>query len=251
MSVLGAKALRRSAVVMVVLAVACTRAGSPGQSASPKTSPVVDRGSTVPEREVNTTTVAQAVVPRVAIHDARRGPVPILVLQHPRPSGAPLVFVVTDQQGGWLKVLLPVAPNGSSGWIEAAQVRLSQHAYRISVELGSHRLTVWDDATVIEEGPVGVGKPETPTPLGLFFTTELLEPPQAGTAYGAYAYGLSGSSEVLTSFEGAEPILGLHGTNDPSGLGRDVSAGCVRMGNETITRLARLLPLGVPVYVRP
>lgn len=214
-------------------------------------SPLVARAATAPERELNTTTVAQAIVPDVAIHDSRGGPVPTQVLQHPRPSGAPLVFVVTDQQPGWLKVLLPVAPNGGSGWIEAANVRLSQHNYRISVDLRAHRLTVWRGGTVIEEEPVGVGKPETPTPLGLFFTTELLEPPRPDTVSGAYAYGLSGSSEVLTTFEGAEPRLGLHGTNDPSGLGGDVSAGCVRMGNEAITRLASLLPLGVPVHVRP
>jgi hypothetical protein len=26
------------------------------------------------------------------------------------------VFLVTDRQGGWLRALLPVRPNGASGW---------------------------------------------------------------------------------------------------------------------------------------
>lgn len=42
-----------------------------------------------------------------------------------------------------------------------------------------------------------------------------------------------------------------HGTNDTSGLGRDVSHGCIRMSNDGITLLARTLPLGVPVEILP
>jgi lipoprotein-anchoring transpeptidase ErfK/SrfK len=42
-------------------------------------------------------------------------------------------------------------------------------------------------------------------------------------------------------------VIGIHGTNDPSGLGKDVSHGCIRMSNTGINKLARILPLGVPV----
>jgi lipoprotein-anchoring transpeptidase ErfK/SrfK len=44
--------------------------------------------------------------------------------------------------------------------------------------------------------------------------------------------------------------MGIHGTDDPSSLGRSVSSGCVRMSNEAITRLAGVLPVGVPVEIR-
>jgi lipoprotein-anchoring transpeptidase ErfK/SrfK len=44
--------------------------------------------------------------------------------------------------------------------------------------------------------------------------------------------------------------LGIHGTNDPaSSIGRRVSHGCVRLRNEDIESLVRLLPLGTPVDV--
>ena len=43
----------------------------------------------------------------------------------------------------------------------------------------------------------------------------------------------------------------MHGTNDPSGLGKDVSAGCIRVDNDAITRLAAMLLLGTPVEIRP
>ena len=55
-----------------------------------------------------------------------------------------------------------------------------------------------------------------PTPIGVFYTKELLQPPNPNTAYGAYAYGLSGYSNVLTDFAGGDGVVGIHGTNDPS-----------------------------------
>ncbi|TMK55197.1 MAG: L,D-transpeptidase, partial [Actinobacteria bacterium] len=41
-----------------------------------------------------------------------------------------------------------------------------------------------------------------------------------------------------------------HGTNAPWLLGESVSHGCVRVRNDTIRRLARVLPLGTPVLIR-
>jgi lipoprotein-anchoring transpeptidase ErfK/SrfK len=94
-----------------------------------------------------------------------------------------------------------------------------------------------------------VGRGTTPTPGGLFYTTELLIP-VGQPAYGPYAYGLSGYSDVLYDFAGGDGQFGIHGTNDPSGIGRDVSNGCIRMGNEAITKLAETLPIGVPVEIK-
>jgi lipoprotein-anchoring transpeptidase ErfK/SrfK len=56
---------------------------------------------------------------------------------------------------------------------------------------------------------------------------------------------------VLTSFAGGDGVIGIHGTNDPSSIGTDVSHGCIRMSNEGITRLAKVLPLGTPVEILP
>lgn len=67
--------------------------------------------------------------------------------------------------------------------------------------------------------------------------------------YGPYAYGLSGFSNVLTEFNGGDGVIGIHGTNDPSSIGRDVSHRCIRMSNTGITTLAAILPLGTPVEI--
>jgi lipoprotein-anchoring transpeptidase ErfK/SrfK len=45
--------------------------------------------------------------------------------------------------------------------------------------------------------------------------------------------------------------MGIHGTGDPSSVGKDVSNGCIRMTNDAITQLANIIPgRGVPVEIR-
>ena len=77
----------------------------------------------------------------------------------------------------------------------------------------------------------------------------LLQAPDPTTAYGPYAYGLSSHSDALDTFAGSDAEIGIHGNNDASVLGQDVSHGCVRMDNDAITALSKQLPLGTPVDV--
>lgn len=200
--------------------------------------------------------VAEAKSPTVEVFRSPGDGSAAWTLENPQPSGAPLVFLVRQQRSEWLEVLLPVRPNGSSGWIRHGDVTLSHHNYRILVELDAHKITVYEGAKIFHSEPIGVGTKDTPTPGGLYYTKELIEPvDETGRyipdgPYGPYAYGLSGFSNVLSSFAGGEGVVGIHGTNDPSALGKDVSHGCIRMSNEGITKLARTLPLGVPVEIR-
>jgi lipoprotein-anchoring transpeptidase ErfK/SrfK len=109
---------------------------------------------------------------------------------------------------------------------------------------------VFENNAQFLEGPIGVGTQDTPTPGGIYYIKELLQPPDPTTVYGPYAYGLSGFSDVLESFNGGEGVIGIHGNNDESSLGNDVSAGCIRMDNEQITELVeKPLPLGTPVEI--
>lgn len=196
--------------------------------------------------------VAQAKVPQVAVYASPDDhAAPTVKLANPSEDGVPPVFLVRAEQPGWYSVLLPVRPNGSTGWIKSADVTVSKHFYKIVVELTAHRLTVYYRDSVFMQAAIGVGKGATPTPIGVFYTKELLQPPDPSTAYGVYAYGLSGYSNVLTDFANGDGVVGLHGTNDPSGIGHDVSHGCIRLTNDNITRLAKTLPLGVPVIIQP
>jgi lipoprotein-anchoring transpeptidase ErfK/SrfK len=54
---------------------------------------------------------------------------------------------------------------------------------------------------------------------------------------------------VLTDWPGGG-FVGVHGTNEPQLIPGRISHGCVRLRNEDILRLARLLPVGTPVTIR-
>jgi lipoprotein-anchoring transpeptidase ErfK/SrfK len=148
-------------------------------------------------------------------------------------------------------VFLPVRPNGTTGWVRASDVTISQTPYRIVVNLFIHQITVYNGESIMLQEPVAVGTSDTPTPIGTYYLRVLLEAPDPNTVYGPYAYPLSGHSDVLTSFNGGDGELGIHGNNDESVLGQSVTAGCVRMSNAGITRLVPMLPLGTPVEIRP
>jgi lipoprotein-anchoring transpeptidase ErfK/SrfK len=170
-------------------------------------------------------------------------------LANPRPSGAPLTFLLDRREGAWLKVFLPTRPNGSEGWVSAADVTVTGVPYRLDVHVDAHRLDLFAYGQLLRSFVIGVGRAQTPTPGGVFYLVELLRPPDPGGAYGPYAYGLSGHSTTLASFAGADAVIGLHGTNEPAALGHDVSHGCIRLANPDITYLAGLLPLGTPVRI--
>jgi lipoprotein-anchoring transpeptidase ErfK/SrfK len=202
-------------------------------------------------------TVAQVVTDQVSIYKApQTGDGPTQVLANPwrvEPSNpataVPQVFLVTGQRPGWVQVLLPVRPNGSTGWIPAAQLQLRQTSYRIVVSLSRHQITVTNANDVVYQGPVAIGTADTPTPTGSFYLRVLIRAVNPNTVYGPYAYGLSSHSDALDTFNGGDAEIGIHGNDDASVLGKNVTHGCIRMDNAAITMLATGLPLGTPVRV--
>ena len=218
-----------------------------------------DARPTLGERQSTAATTASRVAApigtEVAVHTAPDITSPVEMYPNPWPLDddpahvVPQVFLVVSQRGPWVEVLLPVRPNGTTGWVRTRDVRLTDNNFRITVELAAHRITVYDGDTVLLEESIASGKPTTPTPTGTYYLRVLLQAPDPNTVYGPYAYGLSGHSDVLTTFNGGDGELGIHGNNDASVLGTFASAGCVRMSNDGITRLAGILPLGTPVAI--
>lgn len=197
---------------------------------------------------------ATVVVPRIDVHAQPSDTSGVVVRLNKRnENGAPQTFLLKRSRRGvdgraWYNVQLPIRPNGSTGWIRADDVDVSGIRYALVVHLVSFRLDLLDNNRRIETFPIGVGAQNTPTPAGRYYVKELIQPPDPNTIYGRYVLGLSGFSNVLLHWPGGG-VIGIHGTNDPSSIGRRVSHGCIRMSNENITRLARLLPLGTPVSV--
>ncbi len=240
--------LAAAVALMVGVAAGIGVALATGSDESLPAAPAFDAGAELPGG--TDTVVATAVGPEVV---ARLGPADdepvVATIANPRPTGAPAVFVVVGMGTDWLEVQLPVRPNGTTGWVRASEVELSRTAYRIRIDTDAHRLQVFDGPTPVIDTAIAVGTGETPTPHGSFYLTELLVPPDGNGPYGTHAYGLSGFSETLDSFNGGDGVIGIHGTNDPGSLGTDVSHGCIRVANDVIDEMATFLPLGTPVEI--
>ena len=243
-------------VALVLVLVGCGSGSTTTGATSRSTSTLADAAPTSPPTTVQpVNVVATAIVPVVAVQAGPADGEPIHTMENPAPPyGTPLVFLVREQQTDWLEVLVPVRPNGTTGWVRSTDVELATHDYRMVVELGAHRLTVHQGDNVIAEEPIGIGTDTAPTPPGQYYTRELLQPENPDGVYGPYAYGLSGYSEVIFDFtqDGVrgDGRLAIHGTSEPESIGKSEGNGCIRISNEAITRLAETLPIGVPVEIR-
>lgn len=242
-----------SLAVLVLVAGGCAGSRPSLNGADPPTTTGDPSGgskvATLDPNAAAVSVVATAAVASINIYDTPDAAKPARSMKSPNVNGVPVVFLVDGTQDNWLRVLLPVRPNGSTGWIRSSDVMLSRHNFHIEVRLSEFRIKVTRGNDVILETSIGVAKDNTPTPGGRYYTTELLHPPTPNTVYGTYAYGLSGFSETFETFNGGPGQLGIHGTNDPTSIGQKVSSGCVRLRNEDINRLAAILPLGVPVQI--
>ena len=255
--------------VAAVVAVAFTLAGCGSQHGSDTTAPasrvpaatksdtttLPSTTTTLPSYE---TLAAQAISAHLPVYASPRALTPRLTLANPwlvdptRPSTAvPQVFLVEARTNRWVRVLLPVRPNGSTGWLRAQDVKLFPITYKIRVQLGKHQITVFDRRVAIYSGPIADGAPATPTPSGHFYVRVLIKAPNPDTVYGPYAYGLSSHSNALTTFDGADAEIGIHGNDDASVLGHSITHGCIRMDNTEITQLSQILPLGTSVDIQP
>lgn len=248
------------AVLMLTLSLgACSSSSGKTTLAKPATTlaPTTEAATTTTSLPVGNSLVAQTVrsVSSVTVYTRPSTSSKVrTTLSNPNENGAPLVFLVVKQQSdGWLRVDLPIRPNGAKGWVQTSQMQVSLNPYRVVVSHSKHRLQVFrDGATKVFDVPVGVGQSQYPTPGGTYYIKELLQPPDPSGPYGPYAYGLSGFTEVaeLANFNGGSGVIGIHGTDQPQFVGTDVSHGCIRLYNDDIRKLVKILPLGTPVEIQ-
>jgi lipoprotein-anchoring transpeptidase ErfK/SrfK len=241
----------RTAIVICVAVLAsgaCTYATEPASAAKrPPAKKVV-------KLRPGTNIVAEARWKRVPVFARPRGRKAIRSFRHPVVRGVPLVFLVQWKQRRWtwpkwVRVQLPSRPNGATGWIRSRSVRFLKNPYRIRVNLRHKTISVWRRKNRILLAKVGVGRAVTPTPTGRYYLVQLIKSRKPRGIYGPYAFGTSAYSTVYTRFGRGNGQVGLHGTNRPRRLGKNVSHGCIRVHNKVIRRLARYIPLGTPLMI--
>lgn len=107
--------------------------------------------------------------------------------------------------------------------------------YTITVSISKRRLTLMKSGVLIKTYPIAVGKMLTRTPPGTYIIVN--REPNPGGPFGAMWLSLSKSG------------YGIHGTNDPSSIGKAVSLGCIRMFNKDVLELAKTVPNGTRVTI--
>ena len=170
------------------------------------------------------------------------------------PEGTTNIVLVrsraTDRRGRlWVRVRLPVLPTGSTGWVprQALGVYGVVQTHLI-IDLERLTATLLRNGRPVLRAAIGVGRPEWPTPTGEFYIRNKLTK-YSSPFYGPLAFGTSARSSVPTDWPGGG-FVGIHGTNAPELVPGRISHGCIRLRNEDILQLGRLMPVGTPVTIR-
>ena len=149
----------------------------------------------------------------------------------------------------WYHVELPLRPNGVTGWVRAANVQVGSVRTRIVVDLSERTVALLRDGRRVLTARAAVGASSTPTPLGRYYVNQRLISTDPDGPFGPGALGISAFSNVLTGWVQGGPIA-IHGTNEPSSIGRAVTSGCIRVRNPVLTRLFRSTLAGTPVIIK-
>lgn len=119
---------------------------------------------------------------------------------------------------------------------------------QLSVDLGERELTVTVDGDVVRTYQVAIGTADHETPTGTFSIRRIIFNPSWTPPNVPWARGKKptppgdpnnpmGKAKIFF----AEPDYYIHGTNDERSIGRAASHGCLRMRNEDVVALARLV----------
>jgi L,D-transpeptidase-like protein len=187
----------------------------------------------------------------LVVHPVRETPV------REAPDGRPIARMETTQFGdtwlpviaeqpGWVQVLLPSKPSGSTGWMRADDVERAITPYVIRVHLGAKKLELVRDGKVAKEWSVGIGTTETPTPTGRTFLLGAFSNPNE--TYSPVFLPLGVHSPTLDSFGGGPGTVAIHTWPDASSFGAAVSNGCIRVPGDALQQLAEV-PLGTLVII--
>jgi lipoprotein-anchoring transpeptidase ErfK/SrfK len=171
-------------------------------------------------------------------------------LSNPQANGLPLTFLARSAPvDGWMEVYLPTRPNGATGFVKVADLKVQQTPIHVQIEQAARRLTVWDGDRLVYTTPVAIGTEKSPTPVGTFYMQGIARLANASGPYGPFILALSAHSDVYMTFAGGDGLVGIHGTNQPSLIGSAVSHGCIRVNNDAIRHLADVVPVGAPVVI--
>lgn len=129
------------------------------------------------------------------------------------------------------------------------RLKVCTDTFSLLIDKSANTLTLKAGERIAKVYPVGTGKEGT-TPVGEFaITNKLPEPEWFRPGGGIIPFG-DPENLLGTRWMGIDsPGYGIHGTWEPETIGKQSSAGCVRLLNEDVEELFTIVPVGTKVII--
>ncbi|WP_433698971.1 hypothetical protein [Nocardiopsis sp. CA-288880] len=125
--------------------VACPVAGRPRAGTRPADEPASEEAPVdTAGNGVEGVEIATVLGDGADVHAGPGGGEMLHTLTSPNGFGVERAFPVQRNEGERLQVLLPVRPNGGTGWVRSEEVWPTSTAYRVEVDTGDFECTVFD-----------------------------------------------------------------------------------------------------------
>jgi lipoprotein-anchoring transpeptidase ErfK/SrfK len=129
------------------------------------------------------------------------------------------------------------------------RLRIYQAKFSVVVDKEKNTLTLFDDGKLFKVYRVGTGQYGL-TPVGDFKIVDRIPHPAWFKDGKVIPYGDTNNVLGTHWLKLNIPGYGIHGTWEPDSIGKQSSAGCVRLLNEEVEELFVLLPYNTPVTIR-
>jgi len=130
------------------------------------------------------------------------------------------------------------------------RLRIYQGHFAVIVNKATNELRLTDNGKFFKRYRVGTGE-YSKTPVGEFqITSRIANPPWWRPDGQTIPYG-DPANILGTHWLGINvPGYGIHGTWDTNSIGKQATAGCIRLLNDDIAELYTILPIGTVVVIR-
>ncbi len=122
--------------------------------------------------------------------------------------------------------------------------------FHIKVDTKKNILVLFKGKEKIKQYRIASGASESPTPSGTFTIGNRIVNP-TWTLNGKNIPGGDPQNGLGSRWLGFKERkqYGIHGTNEPESIGKNISHGCIRMNNRDVEEIFKLIPLGTKVEI--
>lgn len=120
----------------------------------------------------------------------------------------------------------------------------------VVINLPAFRLTFYEDWAPVKTYRVAIGRRSDPTPVGYFTVATKVVNPTWYPTRGGEPVPPGEKNPVGSRWIGLNVLnYGIHGTNSPASIGKDVSLGCIRLHHDEIEELFERVKSGMMVLI--